>query len=79
MQLKGAARGLEEFAAAPPEPAGEWFPVKRQLLRPCIALTSAVRAEDPAAGGPPPQAAIDVDCLTFDRWAGMHGPHTLLL
>jgi hypothetical protein len=24
---------------------GEWFPVKRKLLRPCIALTRAVRSE----------------------------------
>lgn len=41
---------------------GECFPVKRSVLRPCIALTAAVRAShDPA------DAAVPIDTLTFDR------------
>lgn len=48
---------------------GEWFPVKRALLRPCIALTKAVRSE----GESVPEVAVDVDTLIFDRWAGMLG------
>ncbi|KAL4437011.1 hypothetical protein ABPG75_004150 [Micractinium tetrahymenae] len=46
---------------------GEWFPAKRQLLRPCIALTKVVRAEEAAEGGAAPEVTVDVDCLTFDR------------
>lgn len=41
---------------------GEWFPVKRRLLRPAIALTRVVRSEEAH-----PSATIDVDTLTFDR------------
>ena len=40
---------------------GEAFPVKRKLLRSCIALTAAVRSEAPGA-------AVDVDTLVFDRF-----------
>lgn len=42
---------------------GEWFPVRRRLLRRCIALTKAVRDEGVS------EAAVDVDTLTFDRCA----------
>lgn len=41
---------------------GECFPVHRQLLRPCISLTKAVRTQ-----GPGVTAEVDVDTLTFDR------------
>lgn len=44
---------------------GEWFPVKRVLLRPCIALTTALRAEQ--AGLSEAEVPVDVDTLTFDR------------
>lgn len=40
---------------------GEWFPVKRKLLRPCIALTTALRSEGRE------EVSVDVDTLTFDR------------
>lgn len=61
---------------------GEWFPVKRALLRPCIALTAALRAAGTAGtanhaaaaaadGGDgaagPHDVHVDVDTLTFDR------------
>jgi len=46
---------------------GEWFPVKRKLLRPCISLTKVVRSEAEEA----PEVTVDVDTLTFDRWAGV--------
>ena len=39
----------------------EHFPVKKRLLRPCIALTSHVRAPDRA------ECHVDIDTLTFDR------------
>ena len=45
---------------------GEAFPVKRRLLRPCIALTHAVRGETPSVG-------VDVDTLVFDRSAAPPG------
>jgi hypothetical protein len=41
---------------------GEYFPVHRKLLRPCIALTKPVRT--PGSGI---TAAVDIDTLTFDR------------
>ncbi|GAX75100.1 hypothetical protein CEUSTIGMA_g2544.t1 [Chlamydomonas eustigma] len=41
----------------------ELFPVKKKLLRPCIALTKVVRD----AGDTVPSVHINVDCLTFDR------------
>jgi hypothetical protein len=44
---------------------GEWFPVKRVLLRPCIALTTALRAEQ--AGPSEAEVPVDIDTLTFDR------------
>ena len=44
------------------------FPVKRKLLRPCIALTSAVRSDAETAA-----IHIDVGTLTFDRcWILAH-------
>jgi hypothetical protein len=43
---------------------GEWFPVKRKLLRPCIALTKAVRLEAEGEA----EVSVDVDTCTFDRW-----------
>ena len=42
---------------------GEFFPVKKALLRPCIALTQAVRDASPD----PIEVNVDVDCPTFDR------------
>jgi hypothetical protein len=42
---------------------GECFPVKSRLLRPCIALTGAVRR----AGGGAEVQTPNVDTLTFDR------------
>ncbi len=41
---------------------GEVFPVSRELLRPCIALTHAVRSADDE-----PTARVSVGCLAFDR------------
>jgi len=41
----------------------EWFPVKKKLLRPCIALTKVVRD----SGSSAPNVNVDVDTLTFDR------------
>ena len=44
--------------------AGEWFPVKRKLLRHCIALTKVVRSEVEAEV----DVTVDVDTDIFDRW-----------
>jgi hypothetical protein len=41
---------------------GEMFPVSRRLLRPCIALTHAIRATHER-----PSVTVPVECLTFDR------------
>ena len=46
---------------------GEWFPVQRKLLRPCIALTKLVRSEEAA-----PTVHVGIDTLTFDRCARWH-------
>ena len=55
---------------------GEVFPVKRKLLRPCIALTSLVQAgkgkyckalEEDGAPASEGVARVDVDACTFDR------------
>lgn len=46
---------------------GEWFPVKRKLLRPCIALTSAVMAGAGVHNAAAPEAQVAPDCCTFDR------------
>ena len=48
---------------------GEWFPVKKRLLRPCLALTSAVQAGRSAKYASAASAATvkGVDCCTFDR------------
>ena len=43
---------------------GEAFPVHRSLLKPCIALTKHVRDTSNTHGA---EAAVDVDCATFDR------------
>lgn len=54
---------------------GEMFPVKRKLLRPCIALTKTVRAAtntnapDDDDENKPSTAKVDIDTLTFDRYA----------
>jgi hypothetical protein len=42
----------------------EFFLVHKQVLRPCIALTAAIRAAGPAGGS---DVQIDVSCLVFDR------------
>ncbi|GAB4817964.1 hypothetical protein N2152v2_005010 [Parachlorella kessleri] len=42
---------------------GEWFSVKRKLLRSCITLTTALRSEGEAGL----EITVDVDTLTFDR------------
>ena len=72
---RAVCEGLElENAMALPETApkncvvvltadGEEFPVHRKLLKPCIALTKAVRDTSSAR----PEAPVDVDCATFDR------------
>jgi hypothetical protein len=43
--------------------AGEWFPVKRKLLRPCIGLTKVVRSEEDVEI----DVTVDVDTDVFDR------------
>jgi len=57
--------GGDEVAVGTRDPddpgrAGDDFSVKRALLRPCIALTQAVR-------GSAPRVEVPVDTLTFDR------------
>jgi len=42
----------------------EFFLVHKQVLRPCITLTGAVRAAGPAGGS---EVQVDVSCLVFDR------------
>ena len=44
---------------------GEVFPVLKPLLKPCIALTKAVRQKEEADG--PAEASVPVECATFDR------------
>eukprot|EP00882_Tetradesmus_deserticola_P028168 GHRQ01031362.1.p1 GENE.GHRQ01031362.1~~GHRQ01031362.1.p1 ORF type:complete len:220 (+),score=106.70 GHRQ01031362.1:51-662(+) len=78
VQSRAAAAGVRvqllnaiSRAAAPPATNvvhvytndGEWFPVKKKLLRSCIALTKAVRDSGDAA----PTVHVDIDTLTFDR------------
>jgi hypothetical protein len=41
---------------------GEVFPVRRKLLRRCIALTGAVRLDEDDVA-----VTVDIDTLTFDR------------
>ena len=43
---------------------GEFFVVHKTVLRPCIALTSAIRAAGPTGGT---EVSVDVGCLVFDR------------
>ena len=53
----------------------EFFPVKKKLLRSCLALTKVVRDSSSALNPPspspqahqPPSVQVDIDCLTFDR------------
>lgn len=59
-----SARSGVPCLAAPSVPAA-CPQVKRKLLRPCIALTKAVRSEE----GGSPEVQVDVDTLTFDRRA----------
>jgi Cytochrome b5-like Heme/Steroid binding domain len=42
---------------------GEWFPVAKRLLRPCISLTKAVRD----SGVTSPAVHVDIDTCTMDR------------
>ena len=42
----------------------ELFVVHKRVLRPCIALTPAIRAAGPAGGS---EVRVDVGCLVFDR------------
>ena len=51
-----AANRVDVFTAD-----GEHFPVLKRLLRPCLALTAAVRAPERS------RADVAVDTLTFDR------------
>ena len=72
---KAVCEGLELTGATPmPESPpkncvhvltadGEEFPVHRRLLKPCIALTKAVRDTSSAKV----EAQVGVDCATFDR------------
>ena len=67
---------LGSVRARPPRPPrnellvttsdGEVFPVLKPLLKPCIALTKAVRQKEDAADGPA-EASVPVECATFDR------------
>lgn len=57
MMATAAARGC--FACV----TEEWFPVKKKLLRPCIALTKAVQDKGDVAV----ELSVDVDCPTFDK------------
>ena len=45
----------------------EYFPVKKKLLRPCIALTSAVMSGRGVHEHAAPTATVAADCCTFDR------------
>lgn len=45
----------------------EAFPVKKKLLFPCIALSSAVLAGQGVHRNASSTVAVEVDCLTFDR------------
>lgn len=45
----------------------EWFPVRKKLLRPCIALTSAVMAGKGVHEGASTEVHVTIDCCTFDR------------
>lgn len=47
---------------------GEWFPVRRKLLRPCINLTKIVRSHGEQAGS----LTVDVDTDIFDRCCVRH-------
>ena len=42
----------------------EFFLVHKQVLRPCISLTAAIRAAGPAGGS---EVQVDIGCLAFDR------------
>ena len=42
---------------------GEWFPVKKKLLQPCIALTKYVLGD----ASERPRVDLDIDCCLFDR------------
>ena len=65
---------LGSVRARPPRPPrnellvttsdGEVFPVLKPLLKPCIALTKAVRQ---AEGDGPAEASVPVECAIFDR------------
>ena len=46
---------------------GQYFPVKAKLLRPCIALTSAVMAGRGVHEDAVRKVNVQVDCCTFDR------------
>ena len=69
--------GLVAKATAPPAKDivdvttgadGEWFPVKKKLLRPCIALMAAVQAGRGVHAEKASAATVPgVDCCTFDR------------
>jgi len=43
---------------------GEYFVAHKQVLRPCIALTAAIRSAGPAGGS---DVHVDISCLVFDR------------
>lgn len=45
----------------------EIFPVKTKLLRPCLALTSAVQAGKGVYADAVKDVSVDIDCCTFDR------------
>jgi len=63
-QHAGGSSGHRALLSLEPRcAAGEWFPVKRKLLRHCIALTKVVRSEEEAEV----DVSVDVDTDIFDR------------
>ena len=68
------ANNVSKAAAPPPKDIvdvttgdDEWFPVKKKLLRPCIALTSAVMSGSGVHEHAEAKARVEADCCTFDR------------
>jgi cytochrome b involved in lipid metabolism len=64
---KAAAPPPRDMVAVTTARDGEHFPVKAKLLRPCLALTSAVQAGRGVHATADAAATVDVDCCTFDR------------
>jgi len=78
LSLSTASSGGGPLPVKPPGPPprnvvgvttadGEYFPVKAKLLRPCLALTSAVQAGRGVHLTCMPTASVAVECCDFDR------------